>query len=65
MMIRRTIRRAVMSFETWRFRKKFPALSVAARAEREAAKRRDTQAIHRARQAKSLAILTALRGAHQ
>ena len=65
MMIRRTIRRAIMSFETWRFCKRVPGLSEARRAEQEAASRRDTQAIHRARQTARLIVINALRGLPQ
>lgn len=62
MRLRRFIRRSLLAFESWRFRKRFPALRQAARAEAEASRCRNTQAIHRARQNKRRIVHEALKG---
>lgn len=65
MKLRRLIRRAILTFETWRLCKRLPRLAEARRAEREATRRRNTQAIHRAREDARLAVIDALRGVTQ
>ena len=61
MSLRRIIRKVLLEFELWRFRRRNPALAEAHRAEREAKAKRNTQAIHRARIAKMRATTDSLR----
>lgn len=65
MTIRRLIRKAVLAWQSWRFRRKHPALAAMHAAENAARARRCTQDIHRARKGKRKAILDSLRSAPQ